>query len=162
MECKGFVERAEKRLLKCKQKAKIASLEQNRARFSGWRQNNKPVWQCHPRQQPFPSWKWKFPSPNRVGRHTHSATSRPTCQEATIARRFCPQHSRGGGVVVVEVQATGDDVIGQHSGRLEIGNSNCGGSSPIAVVDSTLFDVEQLDVTRFACRGGFFARSSWN
>ena len=34
----------------------------------------------------------------------------------------------------------------EHSGRREIGNSNCGGSSPVAGVDSKTFDVEQPDV----------------
>ena len=125
----GFCSRETVAQVEAKRVAKIASLEQNRARFVRLEAEQQASLAVPPRQQPFSSWERKFPSPNRVGRHTHSATSRPTCQEATIARRFCPQHSRGGGVVV-EVQATGDDVIGQHSGRLEIGNSNCGGEQP--------------------------------
>ena len=123
-----------------KQKELPNSLHWSKAEhvLSGWRQKQQASCQC---RQPLPSWKRKFPVfdqswPPRTA--PPAATRRPTCEEATIARRFCPQHSRGGGVVV-EVQATGDgrcNIVGQHSGRRKIGNSDWGGSSPVAGVDS--------------------------
>ena len=66
---------------------------------------------------------------------------------------------------MVEVQATADgrcNIVGQHSGRRKIGNSDCGGSRPVAGVDSTPFDVAVRSETDVRAEQEFFERSSWN
>ena len=83
-----------------------------------------------------------FPSPIRVGRRTLGETNLRRSHDC--AKILSPTQWKMRGWL------KRCNIVGQHSGRRKIGNSDCGGSSPVAGVDSTPFDVEQSDL-RHTC-----------
>ena len=140
-DCKGFIDRAEKRLEKLEAERRVseaACWKKVAPASHGWNTAN-----ASGHSTCFRVGSRGVTCPGRVGQcalsleHQH----RPSTSQETVARGFRPKHCRRGSVVD-EMPATrngGSNFDGPRGRRLQACLCDCGGRSPAAAVDSTTF-----------------------